>query len=92
MLENDADRLALIRAVDGSFIKADLGVFEAIFDNDYILAGEVEERVAMLICLSSDVDKLKLVKGAAVAIGESSFRVLRHEPDGTGMSRLILRK
>ena len=44
----------------------------------------------MLTCPTADIPSPAV--GAAVCIGEEDFVVFAHEPDGTGLSRLILER
>lgn len=70
--------------------------YYVIFDNDYLLAGEVEERSPMATMRSGDVARAGLGKDAVVRIvnpfdgSKAEYRVRRVEPDGTGMTRVIL--
>lgn len=95
MIESDADRLEMIRAVGGVECKVNKGAFQAIFDNEFVESEAepgVEGRQPVLTCRTSDVGELEIRKGSHVTIGAEVYRVQRHEPDGTGMSRLVLRK
>ena len=95
MLDSDADLLALIRDSGGVECKVNKGSFLAIFDNEFVESETepgVEGRQPVLTCRSSDVGNLEIRKGSHVTIGADSYRVQRPEPDGTGMSRLVLRK
>jgi hypothetical protein len=63
----------------------------AVFRNGYSDAGDTETRVPQLTCPTVDVERLQLDrKGASVDVDGKTYRIRRHEPDGTGMSRLIL--
>jgi len=95
MLQTDADRLESLKALDGEIVLVQGGQnFWAIFDNEFALqefaAGGLEDRAPMLQCRTSDVEALKIGKDTALRIRGNPFTVRRHEPDGTGMSRLIL--
>lgn len=95
MLDSDADLLALIRDSGGVECKVNKGAFQAVFDNEFIESEtepSVEGRQPVLTCRSSDVDNLEIRKGSHVTVGTDAYRVQRAEPDGTGMTRLVLRK
>lgn len=95
MLDSDADLLALIRDSGGVECKVNRGSLQAIFDNEFVESETepgVEGRQPVLACRTSDVTNLEIRKGTHVTIGTDYYRVQRHEPDGTGMSRLVLRK
>lgn len=92
-METEADRLAILRGLGGVDVASGGRVFVAVFDNEYLgqdAGVEVEGRQPVLTCLTSEADRL--VKGAVIDVCGASYRVVRHEPDGTGMSRLVLRK
>ena len=94
-IESDTDRLEMIRAAGGVECKVNKGSFWAIFDNEFVESETepgVEGRQPVLTGRSSDVDNLEIRKGSHVTIGADSYRVKRPEPDGTGMTRLVLRK
>lgn len=95
MLETDADRLHMLQSLGAVCIKGDAGEFEAIFDNEFLTvdAGvDVEGTYPFLTCRSSDVARLQLGKGKSVEVEGVQYRILRPEPDGTGMTKLALRK
>lgn len=93
--ESDADRLDMIQAVGGLCVKANQGEFFAIFDNEFIeVEGEpgVEGRQPTLTCRSTDLERLEVQKNSNLTVGPDNYRVQRAEPDGTGMTKLVLRK
>jgi len=94
MIETEADRLEMIRSLDGRCVRHAGGEFWAILDNGYIGVSvsdlEVEERGPRLTCRTSDVIALR--KDAALEVGSETYRLLRAEPDGTGMTVLILKE
>ena len=89
MIESDADRLTYLQAF-GVVASTDRGELLGIFDRDYAAADDVEVRVPMLECRTSDVARLKVAKGTPVMIDGSAFTVRRAEPEGTGMTKLVL--
>jgi hypothetical protein len=92
-MDTDADLLELINGLGGVRVLASNGEFQGIFDRQYLSDGvglEVEARTPALTCRSSDVDRLRLRKGAALTVPDGAFKVRRHEPDGTGISILVL--
>lgn len=91
MLENDADRLEAIKSLDGQLVRLDDREIWAIFDNEYqgsLGDNMIESSGPALTCRTSDV--LVIRKGATVGVGELTFKINRHEPDGTGMSVIRL--
>lgn len=86
MFESDADRLAEIKALGGLCVSTDAGTLWAIFDAQYVDPLEVEETGPALTARSSDVERLRLRKGAAVRVEADEYRVRAFEPDGTGMT------
>lgn len=97
MIETPADRLASLRALGaGAKLKAAAGCFDIIFDNEYVLAGDVEERGPVATMRSSDAADADLRKDVVVEVynpfddSRKSYRVKRLEPDGTGMTLVVL--
>lgn len=65
-----------------------------IFVNAYAeaalgLAG-LQATVPLFVCVAADVDADPT--GKTLLIGTTTYTVMRGEPDGTGMTRLVLRK
>lgn len=99
-METDADRLAMLQAI-GVRVSAPGGHFWAIFKRDYQLVSAddigFESRQPALTCRTSDVvvraiGKDQIITGLADDAGAPiTYRVVRHEPDGTGMSVVFLR-
>lgn len=92
MMESDADRLAFVKSLGGQLVRHDAGQFWAVFDREFSLSvdGVVESRAPALTARTSDVDAL--VKDMVLAVGEDEYRVKRLEPDGTGITTVILRR
>lgn len=68
------------------------GSFVAIFDRPSALTpdGSVETRQPILVARSIDV--VGLAKDTPLSIGNDEYRVKRLEPDGTGMTTIILKR
>lgn len=96
MLETDAGRLAGIRFLDASLARAPRGTLEGQFQNGYAEVDAdgiaVEGSVPSLICRTSDVARLAIEKTTRLEIDGTTYVVAREEPDGYGMSRLVLRR
>lgn len=100
MIENDADRLATIQGLGGQLVRTDRGNFCAILDSDFSAASfsdgaRVNSESPHLTCRTSDVKRLQLdVTGTVLDTqvdGETRrYSVREHQPDGTGMSVLVL--
>jgi len=103
-VETDAERLAMLEGMPGLgsvTATAAAGTFSALFDREYVelsLGGiQVADSSPALLCLESDVDRLAIVRGAALSIeGEGEFvvRVRADRPpnEGKGFTRLFLGK
>lgn len=95
MLQSDAELLRLIADSGGIPVVTERGDFVAIFDNEFVeSAGGVgiEGQQPVLTCRSSDIERVGLNKSAIVTVIAQPYRVQRIEPDGDGISRVILRK
>ena len=79
-----------LRVLGGEEHDTDAGPLLGIFDHDYVEGVDVEARPPTLTCNTAAVERLQLRKGARVTVSGVAYRVRRHEPDGTGLSRLIL--
>jgi hypothetical protein len=96
-MENDTMRGELLRVLGAGARLTHAGkCYDVIFDNQYVLAGEVEERSPVATMRSSEVECAKLRKEAVVQVfnpfddSTKSYRVKRLEPDGTGMTLVIM--
>ncbi len=89
-MDSESDRLALVKALGGQLLHVDAGDFWAIFDPEYLGHLETETRVPVLTYRTSDAERYIKPKGTAVPICNETYRVRRHEPDGTGMSIVYL--
>lgn len=91
-IESDTDRFSY-RELGGSKWITQNGAFWALFDAGFTeLLGAVEARDPFLTCSTLDVTNLGLVRDDSVRSGADQYRIKRHEPDGTGISRLILKR
>lgn len=94
-MESDADRLAMLQALGGTQVQAQGATFTALFDAAYQAAlsdPAIEGVHPALTCRTADVERLALTKGLPLTVGGVAYRILRHEPDGTGMSLLVLKR
>lgn len=89
-MDTESDRLALVKALGGQLMRVEAGDFWAIFDREYQTALDTETRVPVLTCRTSDAERFIKPKGTVVPVGNDTYRVRRHEPDGTGMSIVYL--
>lgn len=89
-METEADRLASIKALGGRLIPCETTSFWAIFDREYASADSVETKTSALTARTSDVENLP--KDTVFTIDGELYRIKRHEPDGSGMTALILRR
>ena len=62
-----------------------------IFDKSYLAAmGFAESSVPQ--CVGRSVDLASAVQGTAITINAVAYRVTEHQPDGTGVTTLLLEK
>lgn len=95
MSDSHLDLYCLLRDTGGETMKADRGEFVGIFDNEFLeLAGDppIETRTPTIMARDVDVERLELRKAATVTRGTKAYRIDRLEPDGTGLTRIVLRK
>lgn len=98
MFESDYTRLRFLKAAGGQLVRHSAGQFWGVLrkptqDADF---GEqsVEAAAPSLTARTSDVDAVR--KGAPLALRDFAGRdvtyyIDKHEPDGTGMTRVLLR-
>lgn len=93
-------RSALLRTLGaGATLTHEGRCYNVIFDNEYQLAlsGEVEGRAPAALMATSDVSCAKLQKEVIVEVYNpfesitKSYRVRTLEPDGTGMTLVVLK-
>lgn len=96
MFESDADRLASLRAVGAELFEAADGTFWALLEQPFaaveLESDRIESRKPVLTMRESDATRLELTNGAEVTrIADGVvYRVLRPEPDGSGMTQLFV--
>ena len=97
-LETDEMRLQALTLLGAVVVTAPSGgTLYGIYDGQYQLGGAepgIEGTGPQLQCRTSDVERLGLRKQDLLAIAGKAdpHRLVRHEPDGTGMSILVLHK
>lgn len=91
MFESDADRLALIKGLGGLLVSHTAGEFWAIFENEYatVLDGAVESTGPAVTARTSDVRNIP--KDTVLQVGEDTYRVKTLQPDGLGMTAILLK-
>lgn len=90
-METDADRLAMIQSLGGQLISHAQGSFWAIFDREFaLIVDAVETRQPVLTARTIDVQSLP--KDTVLNISGEPYRIKRPEPDGTGMTTVILKR
>lgn len=92
-METDADRLGMIKALGGQLVTIGDSQVWAIFENaqaETLSTPGVDVRTPLLTCRSSDAAGIE--KDAPVIVGTESYRVKRTDPDGAGMTTVILKR
>ena len=91
-VETAADRSALLNDYGTTVTKADTSTFTAIFDNDFLAVdldeSEVESTEPTLLARTADVSGL--AHGDSLTISAVSYTVRGIQPDGTGMTHIML--
>ena len=92
--ETDADRLAMIQAVDNTTVRFNGQQVSVIFDHDHELYGVgegvgISGRQTMVTARTMDLPGIR--EGSEITVGVSDYLVVSHQPDGTGMTVLFLR-
>ena len=91
-VETAADRTALLADYGTTVTKTDASTFTAIFDNDFLAVdldeSEVESTEPTLLARTADVSGL--AHGDSLTISSTSYTVRGIQPDGTGMTQIML--
>jgi len=91
-VETAADRTALLADYGTTVTKADASTFTGIFDNDFLAVdldeSEVESTEPTLLARTADVSSL--AHGDTLTISAANYTVRGIQPDGTGMTQIML--
>jgi len=91
-VETAADRTAMLADYGSTVTKADASTFTGIFDNDFLAVdldeSEVESTEPTLLARTADVSGL--THGDSLTISAVSYTVRGIQPDGTGMTQIML--
>ena len=77
----DTDDFAVTAIVDGSSVDGILG-------NEFVLVDFVESRKPVFDCATAEI--VGVAHGDTVTVGGGTYKVRGIQPDGTGMTKLIL--
>ena len=92
-LETDEMRLAALQMLGAVTVSSDGGDFYGIFDIGYadsLSAPVVEGAEPRLAIRTSDLTLARVRKGQYLSVSATRYRIVRIEPDGTGMSTVVL--
>lgn len=91
MIESECDRRAFLSQDEfGVSVVCGSVRFSAILDDEFTDDQGIEGSVPTLICTSMDVERADIRKGVSVRVAGIDRKVMRVEPDGTGMTRVRL--
>lgn len=62
--------------------------FNGIFDNEYVSPGDISGSEPVIVCKTEDVENLQ--RNDVLERGSDLYTFILQEPDGTGVSRVIL--
>lgn len=94
MLASDADRLDSLRALGAVCFATEAGPLLGLFTRESVPI-DIDDAVLndsspQITCRTIDVQRLQLQRGARLTGTPGSFALRVHQPDGTGLSVLIL--
>jgi len=86
--------LQILRACGAIRFETDSGPLWAIFDDAFM--ADIDDHIEgtgprLSACRSCDIERLGIRKDSVLILGDRSYRVDRVEPDGTGISVVILK-
>lgn len=91
--ESVADRRAILHGLGGVPVRGPLGDCTGILTLDYVAIGDPAPVDSLLPSLTADTDDLArcgVVSGVGIRVGADTYVVRSVQPDGTGMTVLIL--
>lgn len=99
MIDSDATRLRMIKAVGGVLVRHSEGSFWGVFDefHESVLDGMVEAKGPAIEARSIDVQalprdtSLEVSPNASLGVPGGDYRIKNHEPGRTGWTVLILK-
>lgn len=90
-IESEADRLAFFDvADDGVAASINAATIYGIFDDDHIEIGDISTTGPQFLCRTSDATAASVARGNTITINSVSRTVRDIQPDGTGLTLLIL--
>lgn len=92
-IESDATRLAMLRAVGGVTATGPRSTLVGVFDRAYIGVGgdvPVDSVAPQFLARSSDIESAGISDGSTLHIEGRTYVVRSLQPDGTGMTSLVL--
>jgi hypothetical protein len=81
---------AAVLRIHGQTALTDAGTIVGVLSDRFVMVDEVEERAPTFTVRDCDAEARALRKGSSLRIGDVHYAVRRLEPDGSGMTRLIL--
>jgi hypothetical protein len=88
-IESDADRLMLLEDW-GEDATYGASTITGIFDDSYSDMVDIAGSVPVFTCRTSDVTAASVAVGGTLTVSAGSYTVRALEPDGTGMTRIVL--
>lgn len=90
-IETDADRAVFFNADEFAVTAVINGVdIDGIPDDEYAESGGFAGSRPVFLCRSKDIEDNSISEGHTAVISGASYTVREIQPDGTGMTRLIL--
>jgi hypothetical protein len=95
-IESDADRLVFLSSDDfGTAITVGASTIYGVMDKEYTAVQQgdiaVESDSPVAVVRASDVTAQSIAVGTSLTISSATYVVVSVQPDGTGMTRLVLR-
>lgn len=88
-IESDGDRLAFVEAF-GETVQVEGNDISGILDRTFLEVLEVESYHPVLVV--RDIDLSGVTAGASVLAGGKEYQVVQVQPDGTGITALVMRE
>lgn len=91
MFESDADRLAMLRGLGGVSVDGPRGQFVGLYENEFVQVDAlVDSSSPRLTARTMDVASAGVSIGSLLRVGPDVFAVRSVQPDGTGMTAILL--
>lgn len=89
-MDTAADRAAILSGLGGLTVHGPRGTFVGVLETEYVGVGDVDSAAPRLTADSANLMRCGVDAGVALRIADDTYIVRSVQPDGTGMTTLVL--